>query len=165
MYKFLFSLVLFSVPFVSLAVDYGFGGSYCPTSASSCLGIGAWTNVHTGAYSCPSGYTDTTINSSFHECWNTITVGATSLSDLSDVTITSAVSGQVLMKGSGDWVNYATSTGSGGTTINNFSSTTLLSIATGTSLAISSEPINMANGMLLFMIAFWGIIWFFRRNR
>jgi len=131
--KFIIPVCIFVVALLPLpvyAVDYGFGGSYCPPAASSCLGIGTWNNVHTGGMSCPSGYTDTTINSSFHECWNTITGGSST------------------------------------TTINNSTTTQqfLTLSSSSTPLQVSSEPLNMFNGMVLFFVGFFGIIWFFRKR-
>jgi len=158
MYKFLFSLILFVLPFTAFASDWVFGGMYEQNDGDS--------NPLTGAPSCPSGYSNHTMDLTgttghlYHYCYKSVTLPTF------DPTITTPIAGQVIMYNGSSWVNFATSTGGGGgTTVNNFSSTTLLSVATGTALNISSEPVNMANGMLLFMISFWGTIWFFRRNR
>jgi len=152
MYKLFFSLVLFFGLFNPV-----FATNYCVTNVNP-GGSARMIDSVGGAVGVEGLYSQLYITSN-------CPASSMSLGDLTDVTISSAISGQVLMKGSGDWVNFSTSTGAGGTTVNNFSSTTLLSVATGTALNISSEPVNMANGMLLFMVSFWGTIWFFRKNR
>lgn len=130
-------------------------------------------NPYTAGMSCPSGFTSIQIvfieDNRVWECYKSTSVTSSdfsySLDDLADVTISSVIQGEVLMKGSGNWVNFATS--SGGTS---FSTTTVnnnfyaVSTTTDDTVLVNNPTFDMFSLLILFILMMFFVVWWFKKR-